>query len=203
MERTIFRVTSSRLFLAAGLCLLVGSSQVLANETFKIDPSHSRIGFKVRHMLGSAKGHFAKFSGTIEVDSDHPEQSAVNVTIQAASIDTGIVKRDEHLRGELFNVEKFPQITFKSRGVKKTGAAAGDIAGDLTMHGVTRPITLHVQLLGDPQAAMKSSTNRWRVTTAPVRRSQFGLVFSSSAETVSMIADEVAVDIEIEAQRAK
>ncbi len=154
-------------------------------------------------MLGSAKGSFAKFSGTIEVDPDHPQQSSVNVTIQAASIDTGIAKRDDHLRGELFNVEKFPQITFKSRGVKQTGAATGEIAGDLTMHGVTRPITLRVQLLGDPQAAVKSPSTRWRVTTAPIRRSQFGLVFSQSAETVSMIADEVSVDIEIEAQRGK
>jgi polyisoprenoid-binding protein YceI len=180
---------------------LTASAQ--AGETFKIDPSHSKIGFKVRHMLGSAKGNFAKFSGTIEVDPDHPQQSSVNVTIQAASIDTGIAKRDDHLRGELFGVERFPQIVFKSRGVKQTGAATGDIAGDLTMHGVTRPITLHVQLLGDPQAAVKSPTTRWRVTTAPIRRSQFGLVFSNSAETVSMIADEVSVDIEIEAQRGK
>jgi len=180
---------------------LTASAQ--GNETFKIDPSHSRIGFKVRHMLGSAKGSFAKFSGTIEVDADHPQQSSVNVTIQAASIDTGIAKRDDHLRGELFSVEKFPQITFKSRGVKQTGAATGDITGDLTMHGVTRPITLHVQLQGDPQAAVKSPSTRWRVTTAPIRRSQFGLVFSPSAETVSMIADEVSIDIEIEAQRGK
>lgn len=180
---------------------LAASAQ--ANEAFKIDPSHSRIAFSVRHMLGSAKGSFAKFSGTIEVDPDHPQQSSVNVTIQAASIDTGIAKRDDHLRGELFNVEKFPQIVFKSRGVKQTGAATGDISGDLTMHGVTRPITLHVQLVGDPQAAVKSPATRWRVTTAPIRRSQFGLVFSKSAETVSMIADEVSVEIEIEAQRGK
>lgn len=173
-------------------------------ETFKIDPSRSTIAFKVRHMLGNAKGRFTKFSGTIEVDRERPQQSSVSVTIQAASIDTAIAKRDEHLRSaEFFNVEKFPQILFKSRGVKQTGPAGGDIAGDLTLHGVTRPITLHVQLVGDPQTAMKSATTRWRVTTAPIRRSQFGLVFSKSAETVSMISDEVSVEIEIEAQRAK
>jgi polyisoprenoid-binding protein YceI len=109
------------------------------------------------------------------------------VTIEAASIDTGIAKRDEHLRGELFEVAKYPEITFKSRRVKQTGANAGEITGDLTMHGVTRPIVLNVQLAG----------NRWRVATAPLKRSQFGLVFSKSAETVSMIADAVAVEIEI------
>ena len=190
-----------RLILLAAICVCAPAKAV---ETFKIDPSHSTIGFKVRHMLGAAKGKFTKFNGTIEVDRDHPEQSSVNVTIQTASIDTAIAKRDEHLRSaDFFNVEKYPQITFKSGGVKQTGANTGDIAGDLSMHGVTRPITLHVQLLGDPQAAVKSSTTRWRVGTAPIRRSQFGLVFSKSAETVSMIADEVSVDIEIEAQRAK
>ena len=187
--------------LLAAICLCATAN---AGDTFKIDPSHSTVAFKVGHMLGAAKGKFTKFSGTVEVDREHPEQSSVNVTIQAASINTAIVKRDDHLRSaEFFNVEKFPEITFKSRGVKKTGAVSGEIAGDLTMHGVTRPITLRVQLQGDPQAAMKNPTSLWRVTTAPIRRSQYGLVFSKSAETVSMISDEVSVDIEIEAQRAK
>jgi polyisoprenoid-binding protein YceI len=162
-------------------------AQTHARETFKIDSAHSRIGFSVRHLIGTAKGKFSKFSGTIEVDRDHPEESSVTVTIEAASIDTGIAKRDEHLRGELFNVAKYPEIIFKSRRVKQTGANTAEITGDLTMHGVTRSIVLNVQLVG----------NRWRVTTPPLKRSQFGLVFSKSAETISMIADGVAVDIEI------
>jgi polyisoprenoid-binding protein YceI len=163
-----------------------------ASETFKIDPSHSTIAFGVRHMLGTAKGKFLKFKGTIVVDRDHPDQSSVTVTIDATSIDTGIAKRDEHLREELFDVAKYPEITFKSRRVKQTGANAGEITGDLTMRGVTRAIILKVQLEG----------SHWRVTTAPLKRSQFGLVFSKSAETVSMISDEVAVEIEIEARPA-
>jgi polyisoprenoid-binding protein YceI len=180
-----------RLILAAAL-VLCGTAQ--ANETFKIDPSHSSIAFKVRHMLGTAKGRFSKFTGTIVVDRDHPEQSSVTVTIDAASIDTAIAKRDEHLREELFNVAKYPEMTFKSRRVKQTGPNTGEINGDLTMHGVTRAIILNVQLVSNGE------TNHWRVTTAPLKRSQFGLVFSKSAETVSMIADDVAVEIEIEAR---
>ena len=164
-----------------------------ANETFKIDPAQSKIGFSVRHMLGSAKGNFSKFGGTIVVDREHPEQSSVMVKIAASSIDTGIAKRDEHLRGELFQVAKYPEITFKSRRVKQTGANSGEIVGDLTMRGVTREITLNVELLS-------GGGMRWRVTTAPLRRSEFGLVFSKSAETVSMIADAVAIDIEIQAR---
>ena len=148
-------------------------------------------------MLGTAKGKFSKFNGTIEVDREHPEQSSVTVSIGAASIDTGIAKRDDHLRGELFNVAKYPEITFKSRRVKQTGANAGEITGDLTMHGVTRAIVLNVQFLAAAEGT------RWRVTTAPLKRSEFGLVFSKSAETVSMISDDVTVEIEIEAQRAR
>jgi polyisoprenoid-binding protein YceI len=173
------------------------------SDTFKIDSAHSTIAFKVRHMLGTAKGHFAKFKGTIEVDRENPAQSTVAVTIDAASIDTGIAKRDDHLRRELFNVAKYPEITFKSRRVKQTGAHAGEIAGDLTMRGVTRAIVLQVQLISDAEALAKNPTSRWRATTTPLKRSQFGLVFGKSAETVSMIADDVAVDIEIVAQRAK
>jgi polyisoprenoid-binding protein YceI len=179
------------------ICLVLFSLLALgpvvdAAETFKIDPAQSTIAFKVRHMLGSAKGRFSRFSGTIVVDRDHPEQSSVTVKIAASSIDTGIAKRDEHLREGLFEVAKYPEIMFKSRRVKQTGQNKGEIVGDLTMHGVTREIALNVELL--------ANTSRWRVTTAPLKRSLFGLVFSKSAETVSMIADDVSVDIEIGAR---
>jgi polyisoprenoid-binding protein YceI len=188
-------VPTLRIVKRLGLFLLIAASTSLtlkANETFKIDPSDSTIAFGVRHMLGTAKGKFSKFKGAIVVDRDHPEQSSVTVTIDVASIDTGIAKRDEHLREELFNVAKYPEITFKSRRVKQTGANTGEITGDLTMHGVSRPIILSVQFEG----------GRWRVSTAPLKRSQFGLIFSKSAETVSMISDEVTVEIEIEARPA-
>ena len=179
------------LLLAFAFCVSANGA-----ETYKIAPAHSTIAFKVRHLLGTAKGKFAKFSGTIVVDREHPEQSSVSVKIEAASIDTGIVKRDEHLREGLFNVEKYPEITFKSRRVKQTGPNSGQIVGDFTMHGVTREITLNVQV-------PSSTESRWRVTTAPLKRSEFGLLFSKSAETVSGIGDDVAVDIEIEAERQK
>jgi len=195
---------SVRLLSALGLCLLVGGSSARANEIFKFDPAHSTITFKVRHMLGSAKGKFTKFSGTIEVDREHPENSSVTATIQTASIDTAIAKRDEHLRSaDFFNVQQYPEITFKSRRTKQTGANTGEIAGDFTMHGVTRAITLNIQLLGGPEAAATGQTTRWRITTAPLRRSEFKLGWSKGIETVSMIGDEVAVDIQIEAARAQ
>ena len=191
---------SSRLLLALGLCLVVGGASARGNEIFKFDPSRSTIEFKVRHFFGTATGKFTKFSGTIDVDREHPEKSSVIATIQAASIDTAIAKRDEHLRGEdFFSVGKYPEITFKSRHVKQTGPSTGEITGDLTMHGVTRTITLHAQLLG----AAENQISHWRITTAPLKRGEFGLSWSKSVEAVSMIGDEVAVDIQIEAARAK
>ncbi|MFN2622799.1 MAG: YceI family protein [Chthoniobacterales bacterium] len=171
-------------------------AQTYGRQTFKIDRPHSTIAFKVRHLLGTARGNFSKFSGAIVVDREHPDQSLVTVRIDASSIDTGIAKRDEHLRTQLFNVERYPEITFKSRRVTRTGADSADVVGDLTMHGVTREITLNVQLL-------LNDGSHWRVTTPPLRRSQFGLMFSKSAEVVSGIADDVAVDIEIGAERDK
>jgi len=176
------------------ILMVACSPAARAGETFRIDPAQSTIAFKVRHMLGNARGRFTKFSGTIEVDRDRPQQSSVTVKIAAASIDTGIGKRDEHLRRELFNVATYPEITFKNRRVKQTSATSGEIVGDLTMRGVTREITLTVQM-------PSTDARRWKVTTPPIRRSQFGLVFSKSTETVSMISDEVAVEIEIAAKK--
>lgn len=193
----------SRPLLALGLGLVVGGSSVRANEIFRIDPARSTIKFKVRHFLGTTTGRFTKFSGTIDVDREHPEKSSVTATIQTASIDTAIAKRDEHLRGEdFFNVQKFPEIIFKSRHVKQTGPNVGEIVGDLTMHGVTRATTLRFQLVGSPESATKDRATRWRVTAVPIKRSEFGLVWSKSVEAISMIGEDVSINMEIEAVKA-
>ena len=116
-------------------------------------------------------------------------------------IDTRIKKRDDHLRSaEFFNVEKFPQIIFKSRSVKRTGPQSGDIFGNLTMHGVTKPIPLHVKLL---TPISDTSRTRWSVTTEPIVRREFNLMFSSAVEAVSGISQTVTINIEIEARRAE
>jgi len=182
------------------LALALSGFSARGSKTVKFNSSHSTIAFQVRHLFGRAKGQFTKFSGTIDFDREHPEKSSVTATIQVVSIDTGIAKRDEHLRSaDFFNVQKFPEIMFKSRRVVPTGADAGEIVGDLTMHGTTRPITLRAQLLGPKDGP----ATHWRVTTAPLKRSEFGLAWSKSVEAVSMIGDDVTVNIEIEAERAK
>jgi polyisoprenoid-binding protein YceI len=188
---------------AAILAAVAGAvSSSFATQPYKIDPAHSTIGFKVHQYLTTVAGKFTRFSGTVDVDPDHPEKSSVVAKIDVASIDTGIAKRDAHLRSaEFFNVAKFPGTTFKSRSVKRTGENIGDITGDFTMHGVTKTIILHAKLLGDPKAAANAQRTRWQATTAPLNRREFGLLFSSGTEAISGIGQEVTVDMEIEAVR--
>jgi polyisoprenoid-binding protein YceI len=167
-----------------------------AGERYTFDQQHSTIGFEVSHLFGKARGQFHRFSGSIDLDRDVPERSSVSARIEVGSIDTGIVKRDNHLRSaDFFDVEKFPVITFKSRSVKRTGAREADLAGDFTMHGVTRPVVLHVKLV----EGSSEGPSRWQVTTVPLNRREFGLLFGGAAEAVSGIGQEVAVKIEIEA----
>src|SRR5207245_9425922 len=98
------------------------ASAAFANETYKFDHAHSTIGFSVHQFLGTTHGKFTKFDGKIDIDREHPENSSVTARIDVRSIDTGIVKRDNHLRSpEFFAVEKYPEITFKNRNVKQTG----------------------------------------------------------------------------------
>jgi polyisoprenoid-binding protein YceI len=186
-----------------GLILPVAlSSAALANETYKFDLSGSTIGFTVHQFLGTTHGKFTKFDGKIDIDREHPEKSSVVAKIDVASINTGIVKRDNHLRSpEFFNVAKSPEITFKSRNVKQTGQQSGDIGGDLTMHGVTKPITLHVKLLSPISNDTKQT--RWAVTTEPLKRRDFNLIFGQSTEAISGISQTVVINIEIEASRVQ
>jgi len=173
-------------------------------ETYKIDSAHSQIAFTLHQFVSSVRGEFHRFSGTIEVDRDHPEQSSVTARISVGSIDTKIQKRDHHLlSAEFFDAAKFPEITFKSRNVKRAGESSGDIVGDFTMHGVTKPMTLHVKLSTPPSGESLPDRTRWIVTTDPINRKDFGLMFSSATESISGISSNVTPTIEIEAVRTK
>ena len=187
--------------LAAAVAVVSLSSVALANETYRFGPSGSTIGFSVHQFLGTTQGKFTKFNGKIDVNREHPENSSVTAQIDVRSIDTRIKKRDDHLRSaEFFNVDKYPQITFKSRSVKQTSPQSGDILGDLTIHGVTKPITLHVKLL---TPLSDTSRTRWTVTVDPITRRDFNLMFAPATETVSGISQTVPINIEIEAKRAE
>ena len=183
-------------FVIAGL-----GATVSAKESYKFEPSSSTIGFSVHQFLGTTRGKFTNFSGRIEVDRKHPENSSVSAQIDVKSIDTRIKKRDDHLRSaEFFNGEKFPQMTFKSRSVKRSGPQSGDILGDLTIHGVTKPITLHVKLLTPMNEAAHT---RWAVSCDAINRRDFNLMFAPGTEAISGISQTVAINLEIEAKRAE
>jgi polyisoprenoid-binding protein YceI len=186
------------IWLSVGILLGAGIS-AQATDPYKIDAAHSVISFGVHHFIGVTKGKFTRVSGTVEVDREHPERSSVSAQVPVQSIDTGIRKRDDHLRSaEFFDAAKYPQISFKSRSVKQTGPQAGEVTGDFTMHGVTRPVTLHVKLLTSKSAQESSPTLRWAVTMEPLKRRDFNLMFSSTAEAISGIGQDVSVNMEIE-----
>lgn len=186
---------------AVGLLAFGLSAQ--SAETYKIDPVHSSIGFKVRHFLAKVSGSFAEVTGTIVVDSEHPENSKVEATIQTRSITTANEKRDTHLRSpDFFEVEKYPAMTFKSKKVNRVDEKTADVVGDLTMHGVTREVTLHVKFLGKATGMGGVPETAWEATTS-IKRSDFGLTWSKAVEGVSVVSDEVDIELDISANAPK
>ena len=182
----------------AAFLLAAGASPALA-DPYVIDASHTHVGFKVSHLgFSETYGTFNNVAGTIDLDQDNPEKSSVDVDIKTASIDTNHEKRDEHLRGpDFFDVGKYPDITFKSTKVERTGDKTAKVTGDLTMHGVTKPVTLDVTLLAaGPYPMDKSVTAAGFNATATLKRSDFGMT-----AYVPMISDEVVITISTEARK--
>ncbi len=188
------------LLIAVWLCATVAFS-ARAEENYKIDPVHSSVGFKVRHLFSYVTGKFTKFDGIFSVDFEQPEKSSVTANIQTASIDTGEPKRDGHLRSpDFFDAAKFPEITFKSKSVKPTGKDTGDIIGDLTMHGVTKEVTLHAKFLGKGKG-MGGEISGWQLTTDPLKRSDYGLTWTKAIEGTVVVGEDVEITIEVEGDK--
>jgi polyisoprenoid-binding protein YceI len=157
-----------RLFLL-GACALIAAPAAAPAATRKIDPTHSSVTFSIRHLVSKVPGRFDEFSGTVEYDPAAPTQAKVEATITAASINTKAAKRDEDLRSaNFFDVATYPTITFKSTGVEKAEKGL-KVLGDLTMHGVTKPVTLEVEVLGtgthpfNPKAQVTGFSARTKV----------------------------------------
>ena len=176
------------------------STQTGTTTTYAIDPSHSQVGFSVKHMMFSTvRGNFRGFEGTIVVDNDNPANSSVNVTIDASTITTGDVKRDEHLRSaDFFDAETYPTITFKSTHVDFKSADDFKVEGELTMHGVTRPVTIKAEQTGE-------GTNPWGKDvagfegSAKINRKDFGLNWNAALEKGGvLVGDEIKINLELE-----
>jgi polyisoprenoid-binding protein YceI len=132
--------------LSASLLIGLASGQALAAETFKIDPAHTNIVFMINHLgYSNMIGQFQDFEGSFVFDQDNIADAKIDLVIKAASVDTDHQARDDHLRSpDFFNAQEFPEITFVSTKVEKTGEKTGTITGDLTILGQTRPVTLDV-----------------------------------------------------------
>lgn len=170
-------------------------------ETWQIDPDHSSVGFKVRHMMVSnVKGDFAKFNGIVDIDNNDLSRSKVSVNIETASINTGVAKRDDHLKsGDFLDVAKYPTMTFVSKKVSKTGKDKLKLTGYLTLHGVTREVVLDVDGFGPVSKDPWGNLRRGASATTKINRKDFGLVWNAALETGGVaVADDVAINLDIE-----
>ncbi|HVV18815.1 MAG TPA: YceI family protein [Pseudonocardiaceae bacterium] len=167
--------------------------------TWTIDPVHSDVSIVARHfMVSKVRGHFKEYSGTI-VTAENPLESTVEATINAGSIDTNNEQRDGHIRSaDFLDVENFPEITFKSTGVTQHGDDF-KLVGDLTLHGVTKPVTLDLEVSGVGPDAYGGTRFGFSAKTS-VLRSEFGMSFHPVMETGgAVVSDKLDVHIEIEA----
>lgn len=171
-----------------------------AHTTWKIDPTHSHTEFAVRHlMISTVKGRFGNLAGTVVTDETDPARVEVDITIDVNSLDTRELQRDAHLKSaDFFDAEKYPVITFTSTGVKDILGATFKLVGNLTMHGVTREVTLDVKSEGkgkDPWGGERAGYS----ATAKLNRSDFGLTWNQVLETGGIaVGDEIKISLDLE-----
>lgn len=171
---------------------------------WNIDADHSNVGFKVRHMMVSnVKGDFGKVAGVVDIDEKDITKSKVEVVIDTASINTGVAKRDDHLKSaDFFDTTKYPSMSFVSQKVKKAGNGKLKVDGLLTLHGITKPVTLNVE---GPTKAFKDpwgNIKRGATATTKINRKDFGLTYNAAVESGGVLVGE-EVDIALEIQLVK
>ncbi len=181
---------------------IVNGEELPATGTYALDPSHSEVGFAVRHvMVAKTRGRFSDFAGTVEI-GENPLESSVEVTIQTASIDTRDEQRDGHLRsGDFFDVEHHPTITFKSTGVTVLAQDRYRMAGDFTIKGVTRPVELDLVYLGscvDPYNQLRVGFEG----AGSLQRSDWGLTWNVVLEAGGLVVSD-RIDLEFDLSAIK
>lgn len=172
-----------------------------STSTWNIDPVHSVVEFKVKHMMiSNVKGQFSAVKGALTYNEQSVTDSRVDVTIDVASINTHEPQRDAHLKSaDFFDVEKFPTLSFKSTKVSRAGDGELKVAGDLTLHGVTRPVVLAVE---GPTPPAKDPWGNSRIAisaTTKINRKDFGLTYNAALETGGiLVGEEVAIALDIQ-----
>lgn len=178
------------------LSLLLGSVGSVAAEPYAFDANHTRIAYSIDHMgLSQMHGAFRKFTGEFQLDVKDLAASSVKLNIDMASIDTGVVKLDEHLRtADFFDVAKYPEMQFVSTEVKPIDAGHFSVIGDLTLHGVSHPVTLDVHMRTLDMHPMRKVPAAGFVAKAVIYRADFGIKIYPG-----MLGDTVAIRIDTEA----
>ncbi|MEU5238229.1 YceI family protein [Streptomyces lydicus] len=171
---------------------------------YTIDPAHSSIGFTVRHaMVTNVRGTFGAYEGTLALDGTDPSRSAASLDIEIASIDTGIADRDAHLRGaDFFDAENFPQMTFRSTAAERVAGDRYRITGDLTLRGVTKPLTIDLEFNGSATDVYGAQRVGFE-GSAEILRSDWGLTWNAALEAGGvMVSDKVKLSFDISAVKA-
>ena len=169
--------------------------------SYTLDPAHSRIGFVARHaMVTKVRGSFTDVAGSGLFDADQPANSHLELTIQAASIDTGNADRDAHLRGnDFFAMDEYPEITFRSTSVEQTGEAEYRVTGDLTIKGVTKPVSVDFELTGsatDPFGNLRLGLEG----STTINRKDFGVTWNAALEAGGvLVSEKVALEFDVSA----
>lgn len=193
MKARIYSVAVAALL--TGLSVTGVTSSATAAETYKLDPNHTAVIWHVNHFgFSTPSGKFMSVDGEVTLDEANPAASSVKAVIQIAGINSGVAKLDEHLKTpDFFDAAKFPTATFISKRVDLTGKDQAKVAGDLTLHGVTKPVVLDVKLNKIGENMMKLKTAGFTASTV-IKRSEFGM-----SAYVPNVGDEVRIDIETEA----
>lgn len=171
--------------------------------TYDLDASHSHAGFAVRHMMVSnVRGEFTKLEGSVGYDPAAPENTAINVKIDVASVNTREEKRDGHLRSaDFFDAEHFPHMTFVSKQARRRGDGL-EVKGDLTIHGTTHEVTLEVEDITPEHADPWGKTRMGASARTKIRRSDFGMRWNAALEAGGvLVGDEVSIQLEVELVR--
>lgn len=189
--------------LALGLVAVMAMAVTAPAATWKIDPTHSELTFKVRHLFSKTGGEFGKWSGTLEFDPENLSGGSVELTIDAATIDTDNDKRDQHLRSDdFFHVTEYPEINFASSKIVEDGGQ-WELHGDLTMHGVTKPVVIPFEFHGvgpDPWGGTRAGFSG----ELTLNRKDFGIAWNQALDQGGLVlGDEVHIDIEIEAAKVQ
>lgn len=184
--------------LMASVLLIAFNSE--AAETYKLDPNHTNITWQANHFgFSSPSGKFNKSDGTLVLDRDNIEKSKLDVTIDTSGIVTGIEKFDGHLKSkDFFNVTEFPKAVFKSTSVKKIDNKNAKVNGNLTMLGITKPLTLKIKLNKEGENPMSKIKTLGFTASTKIKRSDWGLNYA-----IPGVSDEVKLDIEAEANLVK